>query len=272
MPDGLLNQFLAIGTAAQRAAFTPTPPTVLAGPDQGYAFYETDTGKLFLFDGAALVEYDPTASGAGSGDLLSTNNLSDLANAGTALTNLGVSAFAKTILDDANAAAVRATIGAGTGGGDASGPASSVDGHVAVFNSTTGKLLKDSGVAILANGAVITPTATPATNEVGYLGAPQNTQNGTYTTVMSDAGKHIYHTSGSAHTWTIDSNANVAYPIGTILTFVNENGGGVVTLAITSDTLRWGSSTGSRSLAANGTATALKVASTTWRLTGDGIT
>jgi hypothetical protein len=120
--------------------------------------------------------------------------------------------------------------------------------------------------------ATVTATGTPPTNAIGYLGCPQNTQNGTYTTVMSDAGKHIYHTSGSAHTWTIDSNANVAYPIGTILTFINENGGGVVTLAITSDTLRWGSSTGSRSLAANATATAIKVASTTWRLTGDGIT
>jgi hypothetical protein len=104
------------------------------------------------------------------------------------------------------------------------------------------------------------------------LGAPQNTQNGTYTTVMSDAGKHIYHTSGSAHTWTIDSNANVAYPIGTILTFLNESGGGNVTLAITSDTLRWGSLTGSRTLGPNGTVSVLKVAATTWRLTGDGVT
>lgn len=158
------------------------------------------------------------------------------------------------------------------GAGDVVGPASSTAGHAAVFDGTTGKLLKDGGVVAFANGATIVPTATPATTEVGYLGVPQNTQNGTYTTVMADAGKHIYHTSGSAHTWTIDSNANVAYPIGTILTFINENAGGIVTLAITSDTLRWGSSTGSRSLAANGTCSAVKVASTTWRLTGDGIT
>ena len=87
----------------------------------------------------------------------------------------------------------------------------------------------------------MTATGTPVTNSIGYLGSPINTQNGAYTTVMTDAGKTIYHTSGSAHTWTIDSNANVAYPIGTILTFINENGGGNVTLAITSDTLRWGS-------------------------------
>lgn len=152
------------------------------------------------------------------------------------------------------------------------GPSSAVDNHVAVFSGTTGKLIKDGGVAILANGCTITPETTPATTEVGYLGSPVNTQNGTYTTLMTDCGKTIYHTSGSAHTWTIDSNANVACPIGTIIAFINENGGGIVTLAITSDTLRWGSSTGSRSLAANATASAIKVASTTWRLTGDGIT
>lgn len=120
-------------------------------------------------------------------------------------------------------------------------------------------------------GADITPATVPTTTAVGYLGCPQNQQDANYTTVMADAGKHLYHTSGSTHTWTIDSNANVAYPIGTILTFVNANGGGNVTIAITSDTLRWSGSTGSRTLAANGVATALKVTSTVWRLTGDGI-
>jgi len=120
-------------------------------------------------------------------------------------------------------------------------------------------------------GADITPATAPSTTEAGYLGAPQNLQNADYTTSMTDAGKHLYHTSGSAHTWTIDSNANVPYPIGTILTFVNESGAGNVTIAITSDTLRWTDSTGGRSLVANGTATAIKVTSTAWRLTGDGI-
>jgi hypothetical protein len=103
---------------------------------------------------------------------------------------------------------------------------------------------------------------------------PQNSKSAAYTTVLSDAGKHIYHPSSdnNARTFTIDSNANVAYPIGTAITFVNEIN--TVTIAITSDTLTLAGAgtTGSRTLAANGIATALKVASTKWVINGSGLT
>lgn len=42
-------------------------------------------------------------------------------------------------------AQLAAFIGGGGGSGDVSGPASSVDSHVALFDGTTGKLLKDGG-------------------------------------------------------------------------------------------------------------------------------
>lgn len=136
-----------------------------------------------------------------------------------------------------------------------------------------------SGVGVTVagvSGTHSTKIADSATNSfnAGYLEVPQNVQNANYTTVLADSGKHIYHTSGSAHTYTIDSNANVAYPIGTTLTFVNENAGGIVTIAITSDTMRLtpGGTTGSRSLAANGRATALKVTATLWQIAGTGLT
>ena len=114
------------------------------------------------------------------------------------------------------------------------------------------------------------------TNAVGFRHVPQNSQSAAYTTVLTDAGKHILHPSAdtTARTFTIDSNANVAYPIGTAITFVNQNAGGVVTIAITSDTMRLAGAgtTGSRTLAANGVATALKLTSTEWIISGTGLT
>jgi hypothetical protein len=105
---------------------------------------------------------------------------------------------------------------------------------------------------------------------------PQNSQSAAYTTVASDAGKHILHPSAdtTARVFTIDSNANVPYPIGTAITFVNQNGAGAVTIAITSDTMRLAGAgtTGSRTLAANGIATALKVTATEWIISGTGLT
>jgi hypothetical protein len=104
----------------------------------------------------------------------------------------------------------------------------------------------------------------------------QNSKSAAYTTVLSDGGKHILHPSAdtTARTFTIDSNANVAYPIGTAITFVNQHSGGVITIAITSDTMRLAGTgtTGNRTLAADGIATALKITSTEWIISGTGLT
>jgi hypothetical protein len=109
---------------------------------------------------------------------------------------------------------------------------------------------------------------------IAIASIPQNSQSAAYTTVASDANKHILHPTAdnNARTFTIDSNANVAYAIGTAITFVNQIN--TVTIAITSDTLvlAGAGTTGSRTLAANGIATALKIASTTWIISGTGLT
>lgn len=129
-----------------------------------------------------------------------------------------------------------------------------------------------SGALMFGTDPALT-VSTPTTTSVGYLGAPQNSQSSDYGFVLTDSGKHIYHPDAdvSGRTWTIPANVSIPFPIGTVIVIQNGNGAGVITLAITSDTLRWGASTGSRSIAANGTATLLKVTSTVWRLTGDGI-
>ena len=113
------------------------------------------------------------------------------------------------------------------------------------------------------------------TDAVGFKNIPVNSQSAAYTTVLTDSGKVIFHpsTDANARTFTIDSNANVAYPIGTALTFINMTSQ-VVTIAITTDTmyLSAAGTTGSRSLAQYGSATAIKMTSTTWLISGSGLT
>jgi hypothetical protein len=113
------------------------------------------------------------------------------------------------------------------------------------------------------------------TNEVGFKNIPQNSQSAAYTLVLADAGKHIFHPSGDANarTYTIPANSSVAYPIGTAITFINMTSQ-VVTIAINTDTmyLSAAGTTGSRSLAQYGSATAIKITSTNWLISGSGLT
>jgi hypothetical protein len=117
----------------------------------------------------------------------------------------------------------------------------------------------------------------PSTDGVtlGYLNVPVNSQSAAYTLVDTDAGKAILHpsTDANARTFTIPANSSVAYEVGTVLTFINMTSQ-VVTIAITTDTLYLAGTgtTGSRSLAQYGMATAIKLTSTTWLISGTGLT
>jgi len=108
--------------------------------------------------------------------------------------------------------------------------------------------------------------------ELGYKDVPENSQSISYTCVLSDRGKVIAElTSGT--TLTIPANASVAYPVGTVLTFANLSGGNI-SIAINSDsmTLAGTATTGTRTLASNGLATAMKLVSTGWLISGAGLT
>jgi plastocyanin len=117
-------------------------------------------------------------------------------------------------------------------------------------------------------------TITPKDN-IGYLNIPQNSQSAAYTLTLADAGKHIFHPSTDANTrtYTIPANSSVAYPIGTALAFINMTSQ-VVTIAIDTDTmyLSGTGTTGSRSLAQYGSASAIKITATSWLISGSGLT
>jgi hypothetical protein len=114
---------------------------------------------------------------------------------------------------------------ASTGSGDVVGPASSVDSELALFNSTTGKLIKrasltglvkaTSGVASAAtagtdfvapSGALGTPSSgtltnctVNGTNSIGYRNLPAvGTKTSSYSLAVGDVGKYVQvGTSGS---------------------------------------------------------------------------
>ena len=104
---------------------------------------------------------------------------------------------------------------------------------------------------------------------------PQSIKSAAYTLVLTDAGSHLLHPTAdtTARIWTIPANASVAYIIGTAITFINQNAAGVITIAITTDTMRLAGAgtTGSRTLAANGVCTAVKITATEWIISGTGL-
>jgi hypothetical protein len=116
------------------------------------------------------------------------------------------------------------------------------------------------------------------TSSVGFRNIPQNAQSGNYTMVLADSGKHIYHASGDgAATYTIPAASSVAYPIGTAITFLNLSSTSI-SIAITTDTMYLSvvGTTGTRTLAQYGSATAIKVSGVSssgiWVISGSALT
>ncbi len=184
------------------------------------------------------------------------------------------------------------TSGSLTLGGALSGVSltTQVSGTLPVANGGTGVTSSTgSGSTVLSTSPTLTTPilGTPAsgtlsnctvdgTDSVGFRNIPQNSQSASYTLVLADSGKHIFHPSAdtTARTYTIPANSSVSYPLGTAVIFINQIGAGVITISITSDTLRLAGSgtTGNRTLAANGVATAIKVTTTEWIISGVGLT
>ena len=143
-----------------------------------------------------------------------------------------------------------------------------------VAGGTTSKTLTVSNTLELAGTDGTTMTFPPASASVGYLGTPQNAQATNYTLVLADSGKQIYMAAAqAATTYTIPANSSVAFPVGTSVTFVNSSTNSM-TISITTDTLTLSpaGTSGSLTLAQYGIATAIKVTSTLWYISGTGLT
>jgi hypothetical protein len=138
--------------------------------------------------------------------------------------------------------------------------------NVILGNGTSAPLFVAPGT----NGNVLTSNGTTWTSAAAggsVVQYPQNSRSADYTLVLGDAGKQIFHPSSdtSVRTFTIPANSSVAFPVGTVVLFTVENGGRSVNVAITSDTLVFGSgTTGTITVTPNNTLMCIKVTATKW--------
>lgn len=125
----------------------------------------------------------------------------------------------------------------------------------------------NADITSLRRSVTISASGTVAADTIGFRGLPAVSPAGAYTLVLDDQGRVILLATGGL---TIPANASVAFPVGTTIAVYN-NSGSTQTIGITTDTLRLagGESTGTRTLAARGLATLIKVASTEWVVSGN---
>ena len=223
----------------------------------------TNTATANLVSSTSINLNSPAInSNAATLALLATPTTITMGAAVTTLTIAGTSTANTTVNIATGVTTGSKTVNIGTGG---------TSGSVAIaLGSSSG-----SGSVVTVNGTITgaptAATAATAAGNLGYVGMPQNSQSGAYTLVAGDAGKHIYYTV-TGQTVTIPANSSVSFQIGTTITFITAPSVSL-SIAITTDTLRLANTatTGTRTLAANGIATAIKVTSTAWVISGNGL-
>ena len=294
-------------SSAPSTAYTRTSFTATASQTTFTVTYTVGYVEVFL-NGVLLNGTDYTASNgttvvlavaAALNDIVETFAYNTLAIANTSATNLlggsagsivyqtgaGATGFSaagtsgQVLLSGATGSPTWSTLG--TGVATFLATPSSANLAAAVTDETGSGVLVFATSPSLTTPVLGTPTSgnltnctADGTNAVGYLIIPQNAQTGSYTLVLGDSGKSIFHaTAAGAATYTIPANGTVAYPIGTTISIINMSTN-AVTIAITTDTLYLAGTglTGSRTLALYGVATATKMTSTTWIISGSGLT
>jgi len=294
-------------SSAPSTAYTRTSFTATASQTTFSVVYTVGYVEVFL-NGVLLNGTDYTASngttvvlavGAALNDIVETFAYNTLAIVNTTANNLlggsagsivyqtgaGATGFSaagtsgQVLLSGATGSPTWSTLG--TGVATFLATPSSANLATAVTDETGSGSLVFATSPTLATPVLGTPTSgnlanctADGTNAVGYLIIPQNAQTGSYTLVLGDSGKSIFHATGAgAATYTIPDNGTVAYPIGTTISIINMSTN-AVTISITTDTLYLAGTgaTGSRTLAQYGVATTTKMTSTTWIISGSGLT
>jgi hypothetical protein len=244
------------------ATATTTPAFTIAGTSGGIPYFNSGTTWA---TSAALTQYGVVYGGGAGAAPVSTA----VGTTGQVLTaNTGAAPTWGTV-----ASMTYPGAGIANSTGSAWGTSYTTSGSGTVVALTTSPSFTTPVLGTPTSGNLSNCTV-DGTNSVGFRTIPQNAQTTTYTLVLADSGKHIYMAAAqAATTFTIPANGSVAYPIGTAVTFINMSTN-AMTISITTDTMYLSSAgtTGSRTLAQYGSATAIKMTSTTWLISGSGLT
>jgi hypothetical protein len=243
-----------------------------------YVGTDANIGGTLVVTGVATFSATPIYSSLTASSAVATDASKNLVSVTNTGTGSNVLATSPTLVTPALGTPTAIVLTSGTGlpiSTGVSGLGTDVATALAVNVGTAGAPVVNGGVLGTPSSGTLSGCTVDGTDAVGFRNIPINSKSAAYTTVLADSGKVIFHpsTDANARTFTIDSNANVAYPLGTAITFINMTSQ-VVTIAITSDTMYLSNTgtTGSRSLGQYGSATAIKMTSTTWLISGSGLT
>lgn len=237
------------GTAAQ---WTSANPTLAAG-EFGY---ESDTGKAKIGNGSTAwssLSYAITGTAGTVTSIVAGTGLTGgtITSTGTIAIDTATTADLTTAQTLTNKTLTTPTLTLSTS-------TNSAEGRIA-WDSTNDKI-------IIGDGS--------STKEFASSTLAFNAQTGTtYTFVLADKDKLVTASNASAQTYSIPTNASVAYPIGTQINIIQIGAGQVTINAVTSGTTTI-SSTGATATAPKlraqySSATCIKAATDLWYVVGD---
>jgi hypothetical protein len=215
----------------------------------------------------------PGPAGNGSGDMLRSNNLSDLTNTTTARTNLGAQASSTNLTSLAGLTGAADKVAMFTGVGTLAlfdAPAFGRSLLAATTAAASRTLLGLTSIATAAFGSTAGSVAEGNDSRFSQLAVVTKDTTSDFTT--GELAKFVRHTSGSTHTWTIPSGYG---SVGSVLSLRNAVGGGVVTVAAAGGVTLYkagGTSSGSVTIANGGLGSLVQEATNVWVISGAGVT
>ena len=258
-------------------AYTATSPrSVVVFSGETYACLVSHTSGTFATDLAATKWIKVSAKGAdgaGSGDMVRANNLSDLTNTTSARSNIGLSN-----VENKTSATIRGELTSTNVTDALTYTPTSITGSIGVVTigsiKTALTLVKaDVGLGSVDNTADTAKPVSSAQQAALDLKEPLgeysaiNTPTAAYTLALADKGKLVSMNVGSAHNLTVPANASVAFPVKSRIDLFQQGAGQTTILADTGVTIR--SASGLKIRAQYAGASLVKIGTNEWALVGD---